>query len=208
MSRPVNAATPAKAAEELKAVTAEVAALEKRLDALLKGSSKPRVRNFRYSVDFSFPLVPLEVLRADFAPYVQARNSFVVKKGTLFDVLAVEAAYTAVGTLATTGETAQLTLPYWVRRFVFDFYWGVYDSGSDRAWQNALLPSWALSSENRNGVWFSGPDSDGRGLLSGGSEVTVTLAPFKNSTDQFTTGLSSLTSHNVQLSFIGVEVVL
>ena len=195
-------------ADEMKALDEEIQKRQKRLDTILKGDLKPRLRNYRYVVDFDFPLADQSNIRADGAPYVQVQKSFVVKKGTLFDVMAIETAFTAVGTLASTGEAAQLTLPVWLREIVFDYYFGIYDSGSDRSWQNQLLPSWVLASENRNGFWFSGPDSDGRGLLSGGSELVVTLAPWKNRDDAYQTGLSSVSSYNIQMSFVGVEVML
>jgi hypothetical protein len=201
---------------DLKSLDEEIDRRKKRLDNILKGGLKPRLRNFRYVVDFEFnpsglgggPELP-GVLLGGAAPFTQVQKSLVVKKGTMFDVVAVETAYTAVGTLASTGEAAQLTLSYWQRRTMFDYYFGVYDSGSDRAWQNQLLPSWVLASENRNGFWFSGPDTGGRGLLSSGSELVVTVAPFVCTQGQpTTTGLTTLSSHNLQISFVGVEVML
>ena len=185
----------------------EIEKRKKRLDALVKGDFKPRLRNYRYVVNFELPWYVEP--RSDYQPAVTFVRSFTVKKDTIFDVRSMEQAHTVVGTLATTGQSAQITLSPVRAASLVTWVWKRYDSGSGREMQSDWLPSTLLMSENRNGFWFGDPDrSGGRDFLSGGSEVVVTLGLIRANNLLGVTGLSSVTGHNIQINFSGVEVML
>lgn len=189
----------------------EIEKRKKRLDALIKGDFKPRLRNYRYVVNFSLP--PL-VENVNYgtpyrAPALVLTRSFTVAKGTIFDVRAIEQSHTIVGTLTSTQKQANLTVPPTAASPFVTWVWKRYDSGSGREMQNDWLPSSLLMSENRNGFWYGDPErSGGRDFLSGGSEVVVTMGVIEVVNFPGLAGYATVSGHDVQIGFSGVEVIL
>jgi len=195
----------------------------KRIEGLEKGSPVIRQRNFRYVLDYTFDFTAPEGAEVNVVaetPAAQTR-SFIVKseaaengKRTHFFVKSVEASYailaSQVGVDPPVGQRFFIGPDY--RRNFFDFTWRVRDTGSDREWSNTALPAQLLLTGNVNPLLFG----NGHCMLSGGTEVLVDIVPtFSGNILAELDGeffaqpaIGDLRSHFLQLSFVGVEVIL
>ena len=197
----------------------------KRIEALEKGAPIIAQRNFRYSLDFSFDFLVPEGANPQALPFVaetpaSQTRSFIVKseydngKRTHFFVKSIEASYAVFATASeeegAVGQRFFIGPDY--RRNFFDFTWRVRDTGSDREWQNTDLPAQLLLTGNVNPLLFG----NGHCLLSGGTEVLLDVVPtFSGNLLQrrvanitAPSSLQNIKSHFLQVSFVGVEVLL
>lgn len=198
----------------------------KRIEGLEKGSPVIRQRNFRYVLDYTFDFTvpdganPLSTPFVAETPPAQTR-SFIVKseaaengKRTHFFVKSIEASYAILASQRDVdppvGQRFFIGPDY--RRNFFDFTWRVRDTGSDREWQNTALPAQLLLTGNVNPLLFG----NGHCMLSGGTEVLVDIVPTfsgnllrrRVSTVIPVSPLEAAKSHLLQVSFVGVEVLL
>lgn len=192
-------------------------ARKKRIEALEKGSPDIRQRNFRYVLDFNFDYSTYPAL-----PPAQTRT-FVVKsesdngKKTRFYVKSIEMTYALLASqvvdqgppvVAGPGQRFFISPDY--RRNFFDFTWRIRDTGSDREWQNTDMPSQLLMTGNVNPLLLG----NGHCMLSAGTEVSMQIVP-TFSGNLLDLGflddvqpLTDLSSHSLQVCFVGVEVIL
>lgn len=207
-----------------------IVARKKRVEALERGSPIIRQRNFRYALDFNFDFTLMagptqaSFVRSfdDVSPPAAQTRSFIVKsdteqqQSTNFYVKSVEASYAVFASQDTGEEPLPPGQRFFIgpdyRRNFFDFTWKVRDTGSDREWSNTALPSGLLMTGNVNPLLFG----NGHCKLSGGTEVIVEVTPtfsgnlltLESGEFVFGAALTSFKSHFLQLSFVGVEVLL
>jgi len=169
-------------------LTGEIDQLEQDLD-------RRRPRNRRYNVDFSFLFEEFTPPDSENPLYVETRGVS-VNQGTRFYAMAIEQHYA----IQSRGATFNLG-PIAMRQF-FDFEWQVRDTGTDREWQNDWLPSDFLYSGDKNGLLV--PENPA--LVSGGSNIDVTLKVIFSTNSGEGTLFEDIERHLLQVSFVGIEV--
>jgi len=152
----------------------------------------------RYSIDFQFE-------PGDLQPQ---ERSVTVETGMIFRCAYVESFLRAVGTAedSYSGEdvSVQVTLPWNIRLNLFDYFWRVRDTGTDREWMDQPLPSLFGGGGYTGPLWLPR-----RTILGGGSVIFSTVEPFRSEMNQSASGFfadGTIQQYVLQISFVGHEV--
>lgn len=178
-------------------IMARLAYARKRLGQLEQDDERPQFYEHSYPVDIPLPLIDPSASGA----YPAAYGTVEVNSGVTFFAIGVSASYTVTGVLDDSSP-ATLTLPESLRPLVFDYTWMMRDNGSDRDWGNLPLPSALMRGGNMRGFRFG----CGHSRMVGGSQVLITINPTFFDLNSSATGLSTFTSHSLQVELVGVEV--
>lgn len=162
------------------------------------------IRPRRYSVDFTFSAGNVEDTDTAGIGGGPQENSVNVDVGTIFRCAYVESFVRVVGNGSTSDEI-QATLPPDQRLRLFDFFWRIRDTGSDRDWCDRPQPSQFLGGGAIEPLWLP------RALPIGGGtalhvqiDPTVSVSSFGDLAPYFAGG--EVSSYNVIVSFVGHEV--
>lgn len=192
---------------EYRRLNAELAQKTQRLDSLLATNSEQGdfptdfegAQNRRYNIDFEFQPGVLE----------PQERSVTVANGSIFRCAYMETFVKAIGT-STEPLTEQplsvgITLPWNDRLELFDFFWTVRDTGTDREWVDLPQPSLFGGGGYVGPFWFPR-----RIILGGGNRIVVGINPFRSLisslSNLFTGPEASIQKYNVLVSFVGHEV--
>lgn len=195
---------------EYRRLNAELAQKTQQLDSLLATNGEQGdfptdfegAQNRRYSVDFEFKPGVLE----------PQERSVTVANGSIFRCAYMETFIKAVGT-AFDEATAQslsvgVTLPWNERLRLFDFFWTIRDTGTDREWVDFPQPSLFGGGGYVGPFWYPR-----RVILGGGNRIIAGVQPFLNVVNPVSTffpgpegGPGTIQQYTVQISFVGHEV--
>jgi len=156
----------------------------------------------RYSIDFQFVPGVLESQERDVT----------VESGTIFRCAYIESFLTAIGTAvdvhSTTNVTVQATLPWDQRLLMFDYFWSVRDTGTDREWCDRPQPSLFGGGGYVGPLWLPR-----RVVLGGGTVIAVKIDPFISVGTQIVEEIYSpffrggtVEQYVLHLSFVGHQV--
>ncbi len=154
----------------------------------------------RYSIEYHF-------VAGDLQPQERSVN---IENGTIFRCAYMESFVRAIGTAADVYSDAdvsvQVTLPWNSRVNMFDYFWRIRDSGTDREWMDNAQPSLFGGGGYVGPLWFPR-----RNILSGGTVVSASIEPFKSIADFagqsgtfFNDG--AVQQYVVHMSFVGHDV--
>jgi hypothetical protein len=165
---------------------------KRELDELEQKADLKRPRNRRYNSDFVFPFQNDPAV-----DYIYVEDGGVtINNGTRFFLKELQMGFQV------TSEGATFDLGPSFMRLLFDFEWRIRDTGSDREWSNDWLPSDFLYSGDIRGLDLG----KNHALLSGGSEVIISIRTTKSSA--FGTGnlFDVIEGFNLQIGLVGIEV--
>lgn len=157
----------------------------------------------RYAVEYTFDPARAEItgFEPELSPQTQ---SFIVEEGSIFRPSQMESVLVLTSREGEgSNALAQLTIPWGdrlSRNVQFDYFWSIYDSGSDREWQNNLQPSCFMLSGLLGPLWLQN-----RAVLGPGTEVFITIEPFKNNSAAFSGGLIEVNSYSLYIAMSGFE---
>lgn len=195
-----------------------IEARQKRIVALESGTPDIVQRNFRYVLDYTFDFTEYPTLPPSQTRTFIVKSETEGKRKTRFYVKSLEINYAVLASPIiyrgpfqdpVIGEGQRFFIAPDYRRYFFDFTWRIKDTGSDREWQNTDMPSQLLMTGNVNPLLLG----NGHCMLSGGTEVSMQIDPTFSGLIIENEGNARLAftnpiSHFVQISFVGVEVVL
>jgi hypothetical protein len=181
---------------ELNKIQRLIEARKAKLQALYRGKTYKDVlsnRPKRYSVSIKYEAWDDFFGYERGNPFAVETDSFIVEEGTIFRPVALDCSmFVTVSEFAANPTLLQLPLMYREgesnRGSFFEFDWRIYDTGSDREWQNHPQPSPFLATGLYSPMWLQN-----RGVLGPGTEVFVSIEPFRNYYDNTPLVIKDLT---------------
>lgn len=179
----------------IRRIEAAIAGRRKALDSLEKSLTKSVPK--RYIIPFRFPVGngSASVL---FAP--QTRGVVVDRDVKFFHLHDIAFSVSAIGTLGALGAVELPLAPSDMTSNVFVFDWTLRDTHTDREWTDGRMPHTFLPSS------LVGPAEVKPPAIPPGTRLEMTVFPRLLATS-IPSGVESITEYNLQVAFIGHEVL-
>lgn len=187
---------------QLRRTDRAIEARKKRIqEALKEKESSGRIFNKRYVLEFGFTPRFEEEATTTF-DILPVTRSFVVDRDTKrFFCQELSFSFLAVGVPFQQQTATKVTLPWYAAQAVMPFTWQVRDTSTDRDWSDAPLPS-VFAQQS----FVGGYRLPAAVVVEPGTEVQAIIQPnfIRNTVTSY---LASLSSVEIQFSFIGFEVL-